>query len=191
MALPMLSYFRKTSPSAHITWVAGKAVEPILQSTQKIDQIITVDEHRLFKGSLFNRLAELFRIQGKLAGKFFDLVLIGHVDWRYRLFSLFTRSKDRRSLERGNKRQCPVPGRYHGNEYVRLASGLDGLDLLDEDLPCLRLKKSEHVENGSVAVALAPGGAKNILADDALRRWPIGHYVELAKKLEKKGFRSC
>jgi len=32
-------------------------------------------------------------------------------------------------------------------------------------------------------VALAPGGAKNILADDALRRWPIESYASLAKKL--------
>lgn len=187
MALPMLSYFRKTSPSAHITWVAGKVVEPILKSTQKIDRIITVDEHRLFKGSPFNRIAELFQIQGKLAGKCFDLVLIGHIDWRYRLFSLFVRSKDRRSLERVNKRQCPVPGRYHGNEYVRLASNIDGCNLLEADLPQLVLQKSEHLDSKEIAIALAPGGAKNILADDALRRWPIEHYVELAQKFEKKG----
>jgi heptosyltransferase-2 len=36
-------------------------------------------------------------------------------------------------------------------------------------------------------VALAPGGAKNILRDDALRRWPIGHYVRLAELLLKEG----
>ncbi len=187
MALPTLTYFRKTLPPPHITWVAGKTVEPILRSTEKIDRIITVDEELLFKGLLFKKLSELVRIQGKLAGKYFDLILIGHVDWRYRLLALFARSGRWRSLSRRNHRQCPIPGRYHGNEYVRLASGLDGVDLLDAELPRITLQISKHLECGTSAIALAPGGAKNILADDALRRWPIDYYVDLARMFENRG----
>ena len=37
-------------------------------------------------------------------------------------------------------------------------------------------------------VVLSPGGAKNILADDACRRWPIEHYVHLARLLEEKDY---
>ena len=34
---------------------------------------------------------------------------------------------------------------------------------------------------------LAPGGARNLLRDDALRRWPVQHYVELTKLLLGSG----
>lgn len=35
---------------------------------------------------------------------------------------------------------------------------------------------------------MTPGGAKNLLADDFCRRWPINNYVELAIKLINKGY---
>ncbi len=37
-------------------------------------------------------------------------------------------------------------------------------------------------------IALAPGGAKNVMRDDALRRWPIEHYAKLAILLREKGY---
>ncbi|HSX37332.1 MAG TPA: glycosyltransferase family 9 protein [Chlamydiales bacterium] len=185
MTLPLLTYFRKRSPSIHITWVAGKTVAPILQATKMIDQIIQVDECALFKGSFSKRIAQLLRIQTKFIGKSFDLILTGHIDKRYRLISLFAKSRNRRALQRGNQRQCPVAGRYHANEYLRLASEIDDWNLFEEDLPELTIQTSKHWDcNG---IALAPGGAKNILAEDDLRRWPVEHYAELAQKLKSCG----
>jgi len=187
MALPLLTHFRKTESNVHITWVAGKTVEPILKLTQKVDEILTVDEQALFKSSVFKRILELTRVQAKLAGKRFDMILTGHVDWRYRLITLTARSKDRRFFRRDSQRQCPVPGRYHGCEYLRLATNVDDGDLLDTELPQLDLPKSPYADHSRPTVVLAPGGAKNILAEDALRRWPIQHYVELAQKLKNQG----
>jgi heptosyltransferase-2 len=40
---------------------------------------------------------------------------------------------------------------------------------------------------GGRVVALAPGGARNVLADDALRRWPIRRYGQLAERLRGDG----
>lgn len=186
MALPLLEHFKKLSPSNHITWIAGRTVEPILKATGKVDRIIIVDEPALFKSALWKRLRELIRVQAKIAGKVFDLILIGHVDSRYRFLSFFARSKETRSLERQNQRQCPVPGRYHGNEYLRLATGLDSENFIPVDFPNLILPKFEHLNTQHLTIALAPGGAKNILANDALRRWPIQHYVDLARKFINK-----
>jgi heptosyltransferase-2 len=38
-------------------------------------------------------------------------------------------------------------------------------------------------------VLLVPGGARNVLRDDALRRWPVSHYAELARLLIDGGLR--
>lgn len=187
MALPLLTHFKKKDPNIHITWVAGKTVEPILRLTQRVDQVLTVDEQVLFKSSVFKRIGELTAIQAKLAGKRFDMILTGHVDWRYRLISLTARSKDRRFFQRGKQRQCPVPGRYHGCEYLRLASSIDDADLLDPELPHLDLPKSSYAISRQPTIVLAPGGAKNMLSEDALRRWPIRHYASLARMFVKNG----
>jgi heptosyltransferase-2 len=45
-----------------------------------------------------------------------------------------------------------------------------------------KLKKSAKT------VLIFPGGAKNLLRDDWLRRWPLQHYVALAKLLKKRGY---
>jgi heptosyltransferase-2 len=37
-------------------------------------------------------------------------------------------------------------------------------------------------------VALAPGGARNLLREDALRRWPLDRYARLAELLQAEGF---
>ena len=37
-------------------------------------------------------------------------------------------------------------------------------------------------------IVLSPGGAKNALADDACRRWPVENYVRLARLLERAGY---
>ena len=36
-------------------------------------------------------------------------------------------------------------------------------------------------------VALAPGGARNILSDVPLKRWPLSHYADLARRLLAQG----
>lgn len=187
MALPLLPYLREKYPNLHITWVAGQIVKPLLEATQAIDLILTVDETALFKSSLINKVTELVKIQKKLAGKLFDLTITGHVDWRYKLISLFVKSQKKSSFQRGDQRQNPVPGRYHADEYLRLASNEDASSMPKARFPSLFLPKLQLQFGNEKLVALAPGGAKNILADDSLRRWPIQNYVELAKNLQKRG----
>lgn len=36
-------------------------------------------------------------------------------------------------------------------------------------------------------ILLAPGGARNVLRDDALRRWPLAHWIEVARALRDAG----
>jgi heptosyltransferase-2 len=181
MSLPMLTYLRDQYPKAHVTWVCGKQVAPLLHATHLIDRIIEIDERKLLTGNLFTRLIALGQIWRKVAGRY-DLCITAHADPRYRLISLPIRCSSRRFFNRKGKRMHPIPGRYHAEEYVRLLSGNDG-----PSSPALKFPTLSFTATSSPPfrdfIVLAPGGAKNILADDALRRWPIESYVHLIKSL--------
>lgn len=46
---------------------------------------------------------------------------------------------------------------------------------------------SDPHKPGTGGLVMAPGGAKNLLRDDALRRYPIEHYVTLARMALDRG----
>jgi ADP-heptose:LPS heptosyltransferase len=180
MALPMLDHLKKEG--AHVTWVVGEQPAPLLQSIGLVDELIMVDEQKLLKGNLLHQLPQLFKLWRRLGRRFFDQVLTAHVDWRYRLLALFVRASERKSFSRGRKRPFPVPGRYHAHEYMRLATGQEGATTPFATFGIV-------AEASSDLIILAPGGAKNVLADSYLRRWPIEHYVHLAHLLSEEGYR--
>lgn len=186
MALPMATYLRALDPNVHITWICGKTPAPLLEAVGIVDEIIKTDEKQLLTGSFLKKLWALAKIWKKLAFASFDQIFIAHLDSRYRLLTLFTRAKEQKNLSF-------VPGRYHSDEYVRLVSGKEAFNQCKAILPKWtypldrNLKEIIDQEKKPI-VALAPGGAKNALADNPLRRWPIQHYVALAKELSSKNY---
>lgn len=185
MALPMLSHLRNQHPLAKITWVSGRIPAPLIAATGLVDQLLEVDEKLLFQGGITGRIKALFKLWKYLFGKSFDLVITAHPDPRYRLISCFSRKKTHRFFNRRQKRPSPIPGRYHLNEYLNLVTSSKE----SAALPKLKLPSNPWLNNFIASlphhpiVIIAPGGAKNPLADDALRRWPISHYANLLKRL--------
>jgi len=193
MALSVLEPLRQLDPNVHITWVCGRTVAPLLRASGGVQEIIEVEEGNLLKGSLPRRLGTLFPLWFKLLGRSFDLILTGHSDPRYGLLSLTAVGKKRRRFQNKGERKMPLPGRFHGDEYVRLVTDKDGPEGIKARLPKLQLTlrselKSRISRTEKPLVALAPGGSKNVLRDDQLRRWPVVHYRRLAEMLEKDGF---
>jgi heptosyltransferase-2 len=91
-------------------------------------------------------------------------------------------------------RQWAVPGRYHGDEYVRFITGIDGPDAERAELPNVKLPLPPSLLSrlgGSTAnlIVLAPGGANSPIYEQSVRRWPLEHYRQLAAELLKRGFR--
>jgi heptosyltransferase-2 len=83
-----------------------------------------------------------------------------------------------------------LAGRHHTDEYARiLLEWKDGerpialTPVRAELLPSSPLPRTEK----TVRVTLAPAGAKNMMRDDALRRWPIENYVSLTSALLERG----
>lgn len=83
-----------------------------------------------------------------------------------------------------------LPGRHHTDEYARILLGLkDGerplglAPVRPEKLPVSPLTRT----GTRPRVVLAPAGAKNMMRDDALRRWPVENYAALAAVLLERG----
>lgn len=191
MSLPMIPALRSVYEDVHITWLAARASAPLLELIDGVDRIVTVDEGRLLQRGVATRFGEIAATWGRLLGEYFDLIITGHPDWRYRLLTAPVRAARRRAFGRGG-RAGPIAGRYHGSEYVRLALGRDGPSIPSYDLPRvsrpLPAAPFERRE-GEAVIVMAPGGARNALRDDPLRRWPPEMYVRTAESEVKKGRR--
>ena len=131
MASAIVQAAKNEFPNARITWMCGKIVEPILKRIKFIDNVIVIDDFKLFKGSILDKLGVIFYANRTLFGKHYDLILTPYRDSRYNLLSLFANAKTRRNFHGSNKLNSFVPGRYHANEYVKLFHGSEDFNLVD------------------------------------------------------------
>jgi len=146
-----------------------------------------VDDAALLTGSASARARAMAGAWAALGLRSFDRVLIGHADPRYRLLALAARGP-RTSFEPG---AWPRPGRWHGDEYVRLFTLRDSPPAPRERLPRLTAPLPAGLRRALGAgrkALLFPGGARNLLRDDYLRRWPLEHYAALARLLKRRGW---
>lgn len=176
-ALPVVDQI----PGRRITWVVGKNAATLLELTQKIDEIILVDEKALYGGSIIRALGEVFAVWRRLLGRTYDVCLIPYRDWRYHLLRLGARCKIVRSF-RG---RGLIPGRYHGSEYMRLALGEDPPPCKKEVVFPLLNYQGGTIDQAP-DILLAPGGG--VSGHTAGRQWPVSHYVAFAHLAHERGF---
>ncbi len=192
MAMPLITGLRRRDPSISITWVCDSGASELIRALGDVE-IIGVNARDLFRGSFREKLSQVLKVWARLFGRRFDLAVIGHSNPTLRLLALFARYPQSRMLSR-RERMWPVPGRYHGDEYLRLATGIDGPDAEAAELPRVGPPLSPpllSLLNGSASdvIAISPGGAKNALNDHPLRRWPLHLYASLAAEISKRGLR--
>lgn len=189
MTLPVVAAIRENDSEAHISWLCGKSVAPILKKISGIDAIIEVDEVRLFRASQLVRIAELLKIMRQLAGRRFEKIFTFYKDWRYQILSALAVGTRRSLSTRGYEL---APGRSRLWEHVRFTIDFPQRLIPMPVLPALNWPISEELSAANEwddkrAVIIAPGGAKNILRDDAVRRWPIERYHQVAEILIEQG----
>lgn len=190
MAMPMVTQIRTKYPESEITWVCGKSVRFLVEMLP-VDHIICVDERKILTGSTLEKIREVIKLWGKIAFKKYDVIALGHADKKYQIFTLLTKAKSKKSFTHQIGKLWPIPSRHHTDEYVRLIDSR----MSQQPVPSYQISQALHddeieqiLPKNKLIVTLAPGGAKNLLADDACRRWPIEHYVELAELLIKRGY---
>ena len=192
MAIP--AAFQLHSAGHSVDWVCGPAVLPILRLYPWIRPIVA-DEQHLLRGSTVQRMRELARLWRSLrrlsAGEPYALIATLYYDRRYRLLALPVRARRRLQLSPHDRAYRLLPGRHHTDELARillrrpdqvLPTGLPPVPVPREALPECPLPASRRPR-----VVLVPAGARNLLADDVLRRWPAENYVRLAGMLLERG----
>ncbi len=176
MASSMINAIRAGHQDAHITWLCGEEIAALVKTFKGVDEIITLN-NKLLAGNVLNKIKFVLESWKKLLGRRYDLCLTGHSDSRYRLLSKTAVCKARRHF---GGRFGPLPGRYHGTEYARLALGHDHSVDVSYALAETTVAPSEASKG---MILLLPGGARNIMNSDGLRGWPVSHYKKLAEVL--------
>ncbi len=184
-------------PAAHemyragycVNWVCGRAAEPVLRLYPWIN-VIPVDDRALLHGSIFSRSQAVVALWGVLAGKHYDVCATLYYDGRYRLLTLPVRATRKVMLSRLDRAKTLLPGRHHTDEYARIVSGrpddVTPAQLAPLPPPSLPASPLPPV-SGKARIVLVPGGARNMLRDDALRRWPVESYAAVAATLLDAG----
>jgi heptosyltransferase-2 len=182
MSLPLIPEIRKTHPDARITWLCGKQVKPMLERVEGIDELIEVDEHKALNPSPLKRIPEILRIWNKLAMQHFDLQLYFYRSPLYRILTLPVRFGETRGF--GDSKcgsRLPVIGRHHSMEYIRAFRGQGGPDEISPEYPVFRGLNRRSEPGRPRQIVFACGGARNILQNNDLRRWPLESYRKLAE----------
>ncbi len=175
-----------------VYWIAGEAIAPVLRLYPWI-HVIAVNEAKLLRGSTAERLrhmAYLWRTLRRLSAGHapFHLCATLYYDRRYRLLTLPVRADRHIGLSWQNRATRLLPGRHHTDEYARILTGAsDGEtphQLAPIPVPLAALPMPPRpLSPQRPRVVLVPAGARNLLRDDALRRWPLLHYVALGEAL--------
>jgi heptosyltransferase II len=195
-AAAAMTYYRELEPEMRVEWVISDHLAPLLESMRITDQIHPIDERRLFSGHLLKRVTYLICLAWKLRGRF-DRVIVGYQDRRYGLLASFILRKETRYFQPHAERPSPIHHRNRVYEYLRLLTDEShrGIDI-NAAMKCLTNNRVEPFPDRLALmrsfrkgfIVLVPGGARNSLRSDDLRRWPLSHYRDLAERLLKAGF---
>lgn len=175
-----------------IEWVCGEAVAPILRLYDWI-HALPVDEEKLLRGSASERLRHtvaLWRTLRRVGQGQYELCATLYYDRRYRVLTLPVRARRYVRLSRADRAHRLLPGRHHTDEFARILAGRPDAETPTQlaPVPAPGLAPASRVpQPGRPRVVLVPGGARNTLRDDALRRWPVENYVTVARGLLEGG----
>jgi heptosyltransferase-2 len=190
MASTMIAAIRERDPAAHITWLCGTRVADLVRLFDGVDSVVVADEVALLRGGMAQRARGLLAVWRLLVPHRFDITVLGHADRRYAALLLPVRTGPVHRLEQSpSPRMLPIPGRYFGDEYVRLLDGgaRPGPVIGHYELADVRGRLAPARDPERIGIVLAPGGTRNVLREDVLRRWPVERYVGVAAALLAEG----
>jgi len=173
-----------------VDWVCGQTVAPVLRLYPWIN-LHVVDERALLRGGFLERLKAIAGLWHAVSRHKYDVCATLYYDRRYRLLSLPVRARRKVMLSKTERTAMLLPGRHHTDEYARILTARKDdempLQLAPVGVPGLPTSRLERTE-GKARIVLVPGGARNMMRDDALRRWPVESYVALAGLLLGRGY---
>ena len=173
-----------------VDWMCSELVAPVLRLYPWVNPIVA-DERALLRGSAGQRARAMAHVWKILAGRSYDLCATLYYDARYSLLTWPVRAKRRVRLNWDERATSVIAGRHYTDEYARIL-----LQTADNETPQqLAPVRAEGLGAPPVArmddkprVAIVPGGARNMLRDNPLRRWQGERYVSFAAEVLRRGY---
>ncbi len=188
MAIPAVSALH--AQGFEIDWLCGRAVRPLLECYSWI-RVIPVDDAALLCGGPVDRLLAIARLWASVLATKYDLCATLYYDRRFHLLTLPIRSRRRVVLSRKSRATTLLTGRRHTDEYARVLLQTED-SFREESCPLVRPDRLPAfrwpAEASSRRIAIVPGGTKNVLGEQVLRRWPIDNYVLLGRRMLERGW---
>ena len=186
-----------TIPAAHamyeagyaIDWVCGQAVAPVLRLYPWIN-VLAVDDRALLRGSALERVSATLALWRLLGKESYEVCATLYYDSRYRLLTLPVRARRKVLLSKVDRATMLLPGRHHTDEYARILRGRKDDETPSQlaPVPAPALPASALARTpGKPRIVLVAGGARNMMRDDGLRRWPVESYAQVAATLLERG----
>ena len=173
-----------------IDWLCGKNIAPILQLYPWIN-VIQADETALLRGSAVEKAQAVAAVWKAVAGRRYDLCATLYYDSRYSMLTWPVRAQRRIRLSWDDRAFSILQGRHYTDEYVRILLGRAD-DETPRQTPPVKAdslgSSAPPRAAGKIRIAIVPGGAKNVLRDNPLRRWPVEQYAAIAKESLRRGY---
>jgi len=183
MASTMLPAIRATWPDAVVTWLTDTALVALVQRFEGVDETIAVDAAKLLAGHPLARVGSLARCWKSLGMRQWDRGIVAHADPRYRLLLTGARIRSLTVQPPVVVGERPLP--WMGEQFAALVGGAAGG--APAALAALMPSRLAAAAGPRSGIVLAPGGARNVLRDDPLRRWPLARWTQLAAALANAG----
>lgn len=193
MASAMVPAINEIFENPQVTWIVGSSAAEIVRAIDGVDRVIEIDDVALLRGNIFSRLRVIFGVWREILLRRYQIIVVAHSDRRYGLLTFGALSRKRRALYFGGRAQ-PIPGRWFPCEYVRLITGREGPLVPLAKFPKIRSCHSDMTRfaaDGVAYVVIAPGGARNVMRESPVRRWPLANYLEITGHLLRDGYRVC
>jgi len=191
-ALPAAKALKNTISDCHLTWLVGKTYHSFLKGHSYIDELIVIDDKKLYAKNIFVRLLELCKLIYQLGGRF-DCVLILHRDKVYhRIFQFFTKNPIFQLVrEKTNTpSQIPVaPLTTHESLAIKKCVEAAIQSMAPASPPISWQWDYSHIQPAAIPLPssfclLHIGGGVNAKTEFQLKRWP--HWEELILDLLAK-----
>ena len=178
-----------------IDWLCSEAIAPVLRLYPWI-RVIGVQDGPLVRGSFGQKLGAMLSVWRRFFSYRCDTCAILYYDPRYKWLILPVRARHKFLLSKTDRGARLLPGRHHTDEFARVLATQMVKSYAENEAPTqLPPVQAEGLPPNPVPradararVVLFPAGARNAMRDDALRRWPLESYRELANALLARGY---
>lgn len=191
--------YKRLNLGLKVDWVVGKSLASLLHSMKVADHVVPIDDQVILSGTWIAKAGALLSAFAQIYSqiKRCDQLYIAHTHWQYCVFAIPLLLRGPALLFGRIKRFYPALTRFRVSEYFlflsqEIMTGQQGnvaLQRIGKNVLSAGHRFKLDIDPAKKYIALVPGGSKNLMRDDFLRRWPIENYIQLAEQLITRGYK--